>query len=268
MAQAITTLEEAEANGSKGPKEAEPPPRAARPEPPAELKSAEPPPPRSEPSPPPEALQEALLAEDAAIEEEMRRLETHERQRGIEDARIRAQLAAPATLGNSGTRSGFEDHASGERAPFSKSLFAPALGRAAGAESSPEASATLSSPALDAARPPEASAPAERARQAARLLLERAREMTRERQLESGKLSLTIRLDEESQLRLTITPRGDGTHELAFMVADPRLRQALERSLPELRSAADELPIDVVDIWIGEVVDEATGPNPEDGGPL
>ncbi len=88
-----------------------------------------------------------------------------------------------------------------------------------------------------------------RARYAQALAVERARAVS-ENRAPGAPVHLSIPLD-ESGLRLRISPRGDGTHELALLVADPRLRQELERGRRELELALKDLPIAIIELVIG-----------------
>lgn len=193
----------------------------------------------------------ALAAEDKQAELESQRMHELERRRGIDEARIQSLVdrqgkAAPAAAGQSGSGAMGDQGRGGQpnpdrtlvqKAQASTSTPQALSGLPAGPEASPRAESVRVTP---------------RARAVAHAVLEQAREMARSRQTESGKLSLTIQLDESTEIKLRITPRNDGTHELAFMIADPKLRDELQRALPEIRSTASELPIDVSDVWIGD----------------
>lgn len=197
-------------------------------------------------------LTRALAAEDELDDAESQRLLELERKRGIDDARIQSMLegkgeAFAAAAGRSG--GGALGGQGREPGQFGKAMLGA---KGSKGPTTPQAAAGFSGQIETQLKADRPEAP-QRPRGIARAVLEQAREMARARRTELGKLSLSIRLDETTEVQLRITPRADGTHELAFMVADPRLRHELQRALPEIRNTASELPIDVADVWIGDI---------------
>jgi hypothetical protein len=222
--------------------------------------------PKAAPAPTPEdaprdlELREALAAEDERLELETKRLERMERRRALDDARVRAQshraggVSAPEALklGPPGVASSD----AGDSGPGAWSFGKPpGWTRAPLSPTSGEAAVAFQ-PSLERAESAQSAEPTRRSRQVANAAVERVREMTKTKQAAEGKLSLTIRIDDATEVKLRISPRGDGTHELAFLVADPRLKHELRRALPEIRDAASELPINVTDVWIDDMVDD------------
>lgn len=65
------------------------------------------------------------------------------------------------------------------------------------------------------------------------------------------KVPLELQLDEASvPMRLKFSPRGDGSHEVRFVVATPRDRRELRRQMPELESALADLPVQIADVQV------------------
>ena len=200
-------------------------------------------------------LGEALRMEDELADEEVRRMDRLDRQRAIDEARLRTLVRGPGDLAAGGGALGGQSGSPGGQGDSGFAGRAPLVLPKASASAAPMEAPAFTLPTETST--PEARRPtAPRARPVVQTVLQQAREMARERRLEQGKLNLSIRIDEATEVKLTITPRADGTHELAFLVADPKLREELQRAIPEIRDAATELPIDVADVWIGGVVDE------------
>lgn len=193
-------------------------------------------------------LYDVLAAEDELAEREMHRQDQMERQRGLDDARIRAQVAHPVAEARPAGQEAFGQGGQG---------FSNGQGQTGReGKTSPEVKALDALASTQAAQAPrETAATPSRVRRTLQAAVERVREMQKERSFDQGKVALTIRLDDATQVKLTISPRGDGTHELALLVADPKLRHELQRSLPEIRDVTTELPIDVAEVLIGEMVD-------------
>lgn len=64
------------------------------------------------------------------------------------------------------------------------------------------------------------------------------------------RLSLSLPTQEGTSVRLIITPEGGTVHRVSFIATDNATHEALVRSLPEIRSAVAELPLDVADIEV------------------
>ena len=202
-------------------------------------------------------LEEALAAEDEAENLEVHRLEQLERSRALDEARIYAQASRESGLPGPGAgqaSGGFGGDPNSRQSPGQDSRWAMlALARETtpllrSAEPSIEGMvASTSGRSMSA--PSVSPDPVHRARRA---VLEQIREQAKNKSMSSGRLQLTIQLDEVNQVKLAISPRPDGTHELAFWVADPRLREELRRSIPEIRLAATELPVEVAEVFVGE----------------
>ena len=198
-------------------------------------------------------IAEAIALEDERSQTEHSDREQIHRQRSFDEARIRAlvdkQLAQGAAS-NGGGAMGGGGHKSGHG---EQQNLSPLLLKT---ESNPISAAVRNTPfekIADAEIAQKISTPHKTRQQVIQLSVERLREISRDRQLEHGKLNLTIHLDESAQIKMVISPRGDGSHQLALLIANPKLRHELQRSEPELKSAAAELPIDISDIIIGPV---------------
>ncbi|MEO1232656.1 MAG: hypothetical protein AAFZ18_27550 [Myxococcota bacterium] len=198
------------------------------------------------------SLDEALSTEEEIAELERQRQEAMERRRGLDEARIRAHMERPQAARPVGSgaaaNGGFGQSDLGGRSETSKSTLATSSARPSASTPVEALAERLSSPQrgdVESAKAPP------RARQALQAAVERLKELQSQRQLDSGRLALTIRIDESTSVKMTISPRGDGSHELAFLVADPKLRGELQRALPEIRSTATELPLEIAEVMVG-----------------
>lgn len=207
-----------------------------------------------------DGLREALAREDEALDAEVQRLDRLERQRGVDEARIRAQVeqgpksAVPA---GGGTAQLFGQGFQSPSGQGQQSGFAAPLAQNSDSESKPVDGRAGWSLGVEAkANTPTGVESTPRARQTIQATIERIRELAQNQKLEGGKVNLSIRLDEVTQVRLTISSKADGGHELALLVADPKLRGELNRALPEIRNAAAELPFSITEVLIGPIEED------------
>lgn len=194
-------------------------------------------------------VSEALAAEDERVRVEAKRAENIERQRSIDEARVRVLVqdkgATQSGLGGGGFAKN-SDQGSGKfsgRAPLAAVASTPS--------SNPSPAAAFASQLQQASPTPEKAAQPP-AKKLARMVLEQARELTKSRRVDLQKMNLTIQLDEANEVKIRFAPRGDGTHELAFMVGNHKLKDELQRALPEIRDIATELPLTITDILFGD----------------
>ncbi len=87
---------------------------------------------------------------------------------------------------------------------------------------------------------------------AARTLVQQAQTKIQGKNLTSGRLSLTLTLDDGPEVKLLISPKADGAHEVALVAADAKVREELRRALPEIETVVAELPLEVSDLLISE----------------
>lgn len=202
-------------------------------------------------------IAEALSAEEELAEAEARKLDLDDRRRNLEDLRLRAQARGGVSLPPSGAAAsgGFGDTAG--RDSFARGRGEPGtLVRAVGTSVTlPEGSDGFAQK-LEAARGSALAQKPSVTRSNAAEAVEQVRKLAKARGLDAGKMNLTIRLDERTQLKMTISPRLDGGHELSLLTADTALREELRRTIPELREVTDDLPIDITDILVGEPTPE------------
>ncbi|MGF1510212.1 MAG: hypothetical protein ACFB9M_12000 [Myxococcota bacterium] len=85
--------------------------------------------------------------------------------------------------------------------------------------------------------------------QAAQRLVAEAREKAL--QSRESRLPLNLNLEESAiPMRLRFTPRADGRHDVAFVVASYRDHLELKKRLPEIQRVLTELPLDLTDVQI------------------
>lgn len=195
-------------------------------------------------------IAQALALEDELNDVEHKNQEYMSRQTSLDDVRIRAQATnitpSTAVVSIEGTQLnlGMGSH---QQQSSSNSMFNQ-LSNISASPGSSNSLATIHT--IEQNLPSETT---HRARQIVYASIERLKEITRNRQFNNGKLNLSINIDDVTRVKLTITAKEGGGHELALLVANPKLRNELKRSVAELKSAATDLPIDISDIVVDAI---------------
>ena len=109
----------------------------------------------------------------------------------------------------------------------------------------PRGAAAPFSPQSDAPAPEAAASPSARA---ARHLLEQATEALARRQMSGARLSLALPVEDGSTVRLVITARPEGGHQVALVAASQRAKSELEAARREIEESLAELPLRVTDL--------------------
>lgn len=199
-------------------------------------------------------IAEALALEEQLADAELQNQEYIRRQVSIEDTRIRALASAPQAqidslntgLGNNGGQAGSGFGQSSQQSAFGSGTKIVTKGEASPVFS-PQ-NLLSEAPRLETHKEPSS----QRTRNAIYASIDKLKEAAKSRQLQTGRLTLNIQVDDVSHVKMSIVPHEGGGHQLILLVSNIKLRDELRRSTPELKSATEELPIEISEIVIDQ----------------
>ena len=208
-------------------------------------------------------MEKKILALEAAeIEAERLHESDLKKQRAFDDLRIQTQVIASDKVGSQAqNQSAFHQNAGQDQSFQSGLLTHSKKSNQNTQQSSFEQWAALSLAKTNKTKGSESQSPVQ-IRKSIVETVEKIRKMLRSRQVSRNQLSLTIQLEDVDNLKLSLRPLADGSHEIAFLAGHERTKNQLKRIQQDILDIASELPFKISDVIVALDSETSANTNP------